>query len=129
MRVFKLILFLVLLSISSSAFANHGIDMAAMLVWFYVGIITIFWGIVLRLLHHKQYKHLWVLIISLFFSMAAMALMLGISSLVKSEWLLETDEKFFLIASVVGLIIIALILVWTFFLSIEQYKQLNSREK
>ncbi len=124
MRTSKTFYIILLLFISSPSFANGGPEMAVMLVWLYTIVVIAFWGIVLLLRNRQLYKHLWLLIISLLISVAATLLLMGISTVVKSEAGLDISQLP-VQASIIGMIIYALFVCWTFIIPIKQYAELN----
>ena len=99
--------------------------MATLFVWFYVVVIIVFRSIVSLLYHRQLYKHLWLLIISLLISVVALTFSNLMFVIVMSEIDQEPGEYTFIVASAIGLILYAVIALWTCIFPIMQYWQLK----
>jgi hypothetical protein len=122
MRLAKFIVGLLLLSLSSAVFAHGGDGMETLVVWFYT-LVAIMHGSLVLLLHNLMlYKYLWLVIVSLLFSLAALLVW----------WLALTividhipQENLYLVVSAVGLSLYLIIVIWAIKTPIKQYRQLK----
>jgi hypothetical protein len=122
MRLVKFIVGLLLLSISPALFAHGGDGMETLTVWFYT-LVAIMHGALVLLLHNLMlYKYLWLVIISLLFSLAALVVWWMALTIVLNNL---SEEKIYLAASAIGLSLYLIIVIWAIKTPIKQYRQLK----
>ena len=123
MRLIKFIAGLFLLSISSVVFAHGGDGMETLMVWFYT-LVTIMHGALVLLLHNLMlYKYLWIVIVSVLFSLAALAVWWFAITIVIAAYI--PQEKLYFMGSAVGLALYLIIVIWAIRTPIKQYRQLK----
>ena len=112
-----------LLLLSSAVFAHGGDGMETLVVWFYT-LVAIMHGALVLLLHNLMlYKYLWLVIVSLLFSLAALAVWWFAVTIVIAAYI--PQEKLYLVASAVGLSLYLMIVLWAIRTPIKQYRLLQ----
>jgi len=116
----KFIAGLLLLSVSSAVFAHGGGGMETAVIWFYT-LLVIMHGALVLLLHNMMlYKYLWLVVVSLLFSVAAVVLWAMLLPIINNM----PNDIGLTIASYLGLIVYFVIVAWAIKTPIKQYRQL-----
>ncbi len=122
MRLVKFIVGLLLLSLSSAVFAHGGAGLETAVIWFYTLLVIMHGALVLLLRNMMLYKYLWLVIVSLLFSVAAVVLWIMLLSIIKNNVLT------LFVASIFGLFVYLAIVIWAVITPIQQFRKLQKGE-
>ncbi|MBL1321229.1 MAG: hypothetical protein COA63_009245 [Methylophaga sp.] len=121
----KQLLLLLLLS-PSLASASGGEGMETLVVWVYTIVVVAHGAFSLLLRNLLMYKYLWLVIVSLLFSVAALVLWTMLFTIVKD---FMPDDTKLIVASAAGLIIYLTIVIWAIITPIKQYNHIRCNDE